>query len=49
MRTVSEKPERQHMSSAINYAEELKGDLVIIHGTGETYTHLEVVEGLGIA
>jgi dipeptidyl-peptidase-4 len=29
-----------------NYAEGLKGDLLIVHGTGETNTHLEIVEGL---
>ena len=27
-------------SSAINFAEGLEGDLLIIHGSGETNTHL---------
>lgn len=28
------------------HAFDLQGDLLIIHGTGETNTHLEIVEGL---
>lgn len=46
MRTVEENPEGYRTSSAINYAEGLKGNLLIIHGTGETNTHLQIVEGL---
>eukprot|EP01049_Picozoa_sp_SAG25_P004039 SAG25_NODE_245_length_11100_cov_4.621671_5_plen_180_part_00 len=33
-------------SSAINFAEGPQGDLLMIHGTGETNTHLEIIEGL---
>jgi len=46
MRTVEENPEGYRTSSAINYAERLQGNLLIVHGTGETNTHLEIVEGL---
>lgn len=46
MRTVEENPEGYRTSSAINYAEGLVGDLLIIHGAGETNTHLQIVEGL---
>jgi dipeptidyl-peptidase-4 len=33
-------------SAPINFAEGLAGDLLIIHGTGETNTHLQITEGL---
>jgi dipeptidyl-peptidase-4 len=33
-------------SAPINFAEGLKGDLLIIHGTGETNTHIQITEGL---
>ena len=46
MRTVEENPEGYYQSAPINFAEGLKGDLLIIHGTGETNTHLEITEGL---
>jgi dipeptidyl-peptidase 4 len=46
MRTVEENPEGYHTSAALNYAEGLEGDLLIVHGSGETNTHLEIVEGL---
>jgi dipeptidyl-peptidase-4 len=46
MRTVKENPEGYRQSAPINFAEGLKGDLLIIHGTGETNTHLQIVEGL---
>ncbi len=46
MRTVEENPEGYRRASPINYAEGLEGDLLIVHGTGETNTHLEIVEGL---
>ncbi len=46
METVETNPDGYHVSAPINYAEGLEGDLLIIHGTGETNTHLEIVEGL---
>ena len=46
MRTLEENPEGYRKSAPINFAEGLKGDLLIIHGTGETNTHLEITEGL---
>ncbi|MFA9452911.1 MAG: DPP IV N-terminal domain-containing protein [Candidatus Aminicenantaceae bacterium] len=46
MRTREENPEGYRQSAPINFAEGLKGDLLIIHGTGETNTHLEITEGL---
>jgi dipeptidyl-peptidase-4 len=46
MRTLEENAEGYRKSAPINFAEGLKGDLLIIHGTGETNTHLEITEGL---
>jgi dipeptidyl-peptidase-4 len=46
MRTPEVNPEGYQRSAPINFAEGLKGDLLIIHGTGETNTHLEITEGL---
>ena len=46
METGETNPEGYRVSAPINYAEGLEGDLLIIHGTGETNTHLEIVEGL---
>ena len=46
METVETNPDGYRVSAPINYAEGLEGDLLIIHGTGETNTHLEIVEGL---
>lgn len=46
IRTREENPEGYRQSAPINFAEGLKGDLLIIHGTGETNTHLEITEGL---
>ena len=46
METRETNPDGYHEASAINYAEGLKGNLLIIHGTGETNTHLQMVEGL---
>ena len=46
METRETNPEGYQKASAINYAEGLKGDLLIVHGSGETNTHLEIVEGL---
>jgi dipeptidyl-peptidase-4 len=46
METLETNPEGYHKSAPINYAEGLKGDLLIIHGTGETNTHIQITEGL---
>jgi dipeptidyl-peptidase-4 len=46
METRETNPEGYRLSAPINFAEGLKGDLLIIHGTGETNTHLEITEGL---
>jgi dipeptidyl-peptidase-4 len=46
METPEVNPEGYRQSAPINFAEGLKGDLLIIHGTGETNTHLEITEGL---
>jgi dipeptidyl-peptidase-4 len=46
MGTREENPEGYRRSAPINFAEGLEGDLLIIHGTGETNTHLEITEGL---
>jgi dipeptidyl-peptidase 4 len=46
MRALEENAEGYQRSAPINYAEGLKGHLLIIHGTGETNTHLQITEGL---
>ena len=46
MRTREVNPEGYEQSAPINFAEGLKGDLLIIHGSGERNTHIEIVEGL---
>jgi len=46
MRTLKENEDGYRRSAPINYAEGLKGDLLIITGTGETNTHVQIVEGL---
>ncbi len=46
METLETNPEGYRVSAPINFAEGLKGDLLIIHGTGETNTHLQITEGL---
>ena len=46
MRTREVNPEGYRQSAPINFAEGLKGDLLIIHGTGETNTHIQITEGL---
>ena len=46
MRTREVNPEGYRQAAAINYADGLEGDLLIIHGTGETNTHVEIMEGL---
>ncbi|MDX1964046.1 MAG: DPP IV N-terminal domain-containing protein [Pirellulales bacterium] len=46
MRTPQENPEGYRTCAPINYAEGLRGDLLIITGSGETNTHIEITEGL---
>ena len=46
METPESNPEGYRRSAPINFAEGLKGDLLIIHGTGETNTHIQITEGL---
>ncbi len=46
MNTPEVNPDGYKESAPINYAEGLEGNLLIIHGSGETNTHLEIVEGL---
>jgi dipeptidyl-peptidase-4 len=46
METPESNPEGYRKSAPLNFAEGLKGDLLIIHGTGETHTHIQITEGL---
>ena len=46
MKTPEVNPDGYRRAAPINFAEGLKGDLLIIHGTGETNTHLQITEGL---
>ncbi len=46
MRTREVNPEGYQRSAPINFAEGLKGDLLIVHGTGERNTHVQIIEGL---
>ena len=46
MKTRELNPEGYQASAPINFAEGLKGHLLIIHGTGETNTHIQITEGL---
>jgi dipeptidyl-peptidase 4 len=46
MDTRETNPEGYRKAAALNYADGLEGDLLIVHGSGETNTHLEIVEGL---
>jgi dipeptidyl-peptidase 4 len=46
MRTPDVNPEGYRNAAAINYAEGLKGNLLIVHGSGETNTHLQITESL---
>lgn len=46
MRTPDVNPEGYRKAAAINFAEGLRGDLLIIHGTGESNTHLQITESL---
>jgi dipeptidyl-peptidase-4 len=46
MRTPKDNPQGYHTCAPITYAEGLRGDLLIIVGTGERNTHVEITEGL---
>jgi len=46
METPKTNPDGYCRSAPINFAEGLKGDLLIVHGTGETNTHIQITEGL---
>jgi dipeptidyl-peptidase-4 len=46
MRTPEVNPDGYRTCAPITYAEGLRGDLLIIVGTGETNTHVEITEGL---
>jgi len=46
MNTPEVNPDGYRESAPINFAEGLRGDLLIIHVTGETNTHLQITEGL---
>ena len=46
MQTPETNPDGYRRAAPIHYAEGLKGNLLIIHGTGENNTHLQIVEGL---
>ena len=46
MRTPKDNPEGYRTCAPITYADGLRGDLLIIVGSGETNTHVEITEGL---
>lgn len=46
MRTREVNPEGYQKSAPINYADGLRGKLLIITGSGETNTHIQIIEGL---
>jgi dipeptidyl-peptidase-4 len=46
MRTREVNPDGYEQSAAINFAEGLEGNLLIITGSGETNTHIQIIEGL---
>lgn len=46
MRTPATNPDGYRTAAAINYAEGLKGRLLIMHGSGETNTHIQITESL---
>ena len=41
MRTPQENPEGYDLNSPINYADQLKGDFLIIHGSGDDNVHVQ--------
>lgn len=46
MRTREGNPDGYQRAAAINYADGLKGKLLMITGSGETNTHIQIIEGL---
>jgi dipeptidyl-peptidase 4 len=46
MRTPKVNPDGYQKSAPIHFAEGLKGKLLIITGSGETNTHIQIIEGL---
>jgi dipeptidyl-peptidase 4 len=46
MRTREVNPDGYERAAAINFAEGLKGKLLIMTGSGETNTHIQIIEGL---
>ncbi len=46
MRTREVNPEGYERSAPIHYAEGLRGKLLIMTGSGETNTHIQIIEGL---
>lgn len=46
MRTREVNPEGYERSAPINFAEGLEGKLLIMTGSGETNTHIQIIEGL---
>jgi dipeptidyl-peptidase-4 len=46
MRTRAVNPEGYKKSAPINFADGLKGKLLIVTGSGETNTHIQIIEGL---
>jgi dipeptidyl-peptidase 4 len=46
MRTLEVNPEGYQQSAPIHFADGLEGDLLIVHGSGERNTHIQIVEGL---
>ncbi|MFT5299587.1 MAG: dipeptidyl-peptidase-4 [Mariniblastus sp.] len=46
MRTREVNPDGYMKSAPLNFAEGLKGKLLIITGSGETNTHIQIIEGL---
>ena len=46
MRTPEVNPEGYQRSAPINFAEGLEGKLLIMTGSGETNTHIQIIEGL---
>ena len=46
MRTRESNQDGYHQSAPINFAEGLQGKLLIVTGSGETNTHMQIIEGL---
>ncbi len=46
MRTREVNPDGYERAAAINYADGLKGKLLIMTGSGESNTHIQIIEGL---